>query len=232
MPSQLSLARRPARSGRRVSPARAGRAGMTLVELMIVVVVIAIMAGAFAPSVRRTVLEQRAAAAAREFVRILRDARLRTTTLRRAHLVYIDPTNANVRLLRGSNNSCLMPTWTTVNTACTNDVIGLANGNVCTQVNFSQAPWSMAGTWNIELAELPLSGGSSAVARSICFAPNGTVYHAAGALDASPLSATNDVSGGFLYELRMVRPGLTAAESGLVPRQILVPLSGMARLVR
>jgi prepilin-type N-terminal cleavage/methylation domain-containing protein len=160
--------------------AQPSRAGFTLVEMLIVVVIIAILALALGPSVGRTFMEQRLSAACRELVRLVRDARLATMAERRAHLVYINPSAGTARVLRGINNSCFAPNWQALDTACTSNTEGSAAGTECLSVDFGKAPWAVSGSRKIRLSEVPVAGGLATTAYRLCFAPNGPPTSTAG----------------------------------------------------
>lgn len=214
---------------------------MTLVELMIVVAVIAIMVGAFGTSVRRTVKEQRSAAAAREIVRIFRDAKLNAGVLHIAHAVVVKPLTGVVRTLRSGTNSCLATDWAALDTQCTAATVARrAMGSECVTVDFEIAPWTFPSDPSLRIRELMLSGGSppgadvpSDLVRTICFSPNGSTFHAQSAetlSDKNETSTGGDLGGGFLFQLDRAN-ALNPADE-FVPRHVLVPLNGLAKVVR
>src|ERR1700712_1890206 len=86
----------------------ARRAGYTLIEMMIVVLIVGLSAVAFTPGLGRANTDRRVSTAARELIRIGRRARADTFGYLRAHLVWIDPTTGTVQLLRGTTNSCTL----------------------------------------------------------------------------------------------------------------------------
>jgi|GEM_PF-3743702 len=221
---------------------RAQQQGVTLVELMIVVVIISVLAGTFGTSVRRTVLEQRAGAATRQIVQLVRDARLNASVLRIAHAVLFDPAHSRVRMLHAAYNSCTAANWTALDTQCSNATDSVrASGTECQSIDLAEPPWSYPGAPYLRLRELLLSGGTtpgpdvvSADSRLICFAPNGSVFQAAagGALDANFTTGGVSLGGGFLFQLDMLWPGATETTTAFVPRQVLVPFNGLAKVVR
>lgn len=222
----------------------AGRqSGVTLVELMIVVMVIAVLAGAFGTSVRRTVIEQRSAAAAREIVRMARDAKLSASVLRVAHAVVVNPTTGVVRTLRAGTNSCLATSWAALEAQCaTATAEQRAMGTECVSINFTSPPWSYPGSPRFLIREVMPSGTTppsddilSELVRTICFSPNGTVFHATGTdtlNDRNETSTGSALGGGFLFQIDMIRPGEGSPSPDFVPRQLLVTLTGLAKVVR
>ncbi len=218
-----------------MSAQRHRSSGFTLVELMIVVMIIAVLAVSLAPSVRRSILEQRSGATAREVVRVVREARLRAMTQRRAHLVHID--GNRMRLLRGSNNSCALVDWTAINGLCDARGAERAAGTECVNVELGAAPWTMDGSGQVRLREIaevvdPDEGTTSeqgtTPARVLCYTPNGAVHHGDGL--AGPLSNNNPGGGGFVFQVDMLRPGTTET---LVPsRRVLVPMDGYAKVLQ
>jgi prepilin-type N-terminal cleavage/methylation domain-containing protein len=213
---------------------RARFEGFTLIELMIVVVIVSGLAGLFAPSVRRTVLEQRGGSAAREVVKFFREARIQTMSDRRARAVYVNPAASSIRILPGTNGSCLVPNWSDVNTSCTSALEGsplLTQTAACQSLRLDREPWSILGSNTIELREIDKDSAAVSTERLICFAPNGGVWHQSGALSSGSLTDENSVEGGFLFQLAMVRAGQSSSPE-LLKRQVLVPLNGLARLLR
>ncbi len=251
MSARLAESRTEIRSVRVCAPPRGrdasylggSESGATLVELMIVVMVIAVMAGAFGTSVRRTVIEQRSAGAAREIVRMVRDARLSARVLRVAHAVVVNPTTGVVRTLRAATNSCLATSWPTLETQCAAaSAEQRAMGTECVSVDFTSTPWSFPGSPTFRLRELVLAGTTppgddtlSDLVRTICFSPNGTVFHATGTdplTDRNQTSGGGTLGGGFMFQIDMIRPGESAPSPDFVPRQLLVTLNGLAKVVR
>jgi prepilin-type N-terminal cleavage/methylation domain-containing protein len=254
------LARPRARVDRTLATARSTQ-GMTLVELMIVVMVIAIMAGAFGSSVRRTMLEQRMGSAAREIVRLVRDAKLRASVLRVAHAVRFDPGNVRVRVLRAPTNSCIATNWVDLDNKCSAaSEAQRALGRECLSTDFGSPPWTYpqagydeAPTFRLREALISATTGDpdvlSSDLRTICFSPNGTIYHgqrAQALTDANKVFAADAdpkkdgaLGGGFLFHIDLIRKGEPDPDStenpekkSFVARQVLVPLNGLAKVLR
>jgi hypothetical protein len=70
--------------------------------------------------------------------------------------------------------------------------------------------------------------------RTMCFSPNGTLYHAQGTDTLSDVNATaaGELGGGFLFQIDMIRPGDAVPSPDFVPRQVLVPLHGLPKVIR
>jgi type II secretory pathway pseudopilin PulG len=229
---------------------------VTLVELMLVVLVMSVLATAFGTSVSRTIIEQRMAGAAREVVRVMRDAKLKASVLRVAHAVVVDPATVSVRTLWSDSTSCLLPTlgnvgtaWSQIDSNCTAaSATDRATGKQCLVTNFSEPPWTYPSGPAFRLRELlispdvpPKADSLSAAMRTICFSPNGTLYHGRGSApltDANSVAEVLDASsnpvtlgGGFLFQIDMLREGESEPKD-FVSRQVLVPLNGMAKVIR
>lgn len=199
---------------------------------MIVVLIIAALATAVAPSVRRTMMEQKLTWAARDLMRVIRDARQNATVTRLAHLVHIDPGSRQVRVLRGVNGSCLAQNWTARNDRCNERAELRRTGLECVLLSLDDPNYSIPGTMQVTLAEAV--GDASVVRpRSICFTPGGRTYQATGAFGSAPLSLADDVGSGFLFEVGMQRVEAMAGEADtLKSLWVLAPTNGYPRLVR
>ena len=208
-----------------------GRAGYTLVELMMVVVIIGVSVTAFAPGFSRAMADRRVSIAARELIRVGRRARSDTFGYLRAHLLWITPKAGRVQLLRGRTNSCQLTVWKPVLDTCTT-----ATRRDCLE-DFTLA--SLAKGGSIDMREEQLAGSEvsyvdQAKGRALCFAPNGVTYYGQGADIAS---ATSDMSetvskttpGGFVYALHA---GTSAPTSTSRVHRVLFPLGASPRALR
>lgn len=213
--------------------ARLRQSGFTLVELMFVVVLVSVLAGALAPSVRRTLMEQKLATAARDLVRIIRDAKQKAATSRLAHLVHVDPGAGEVRVLRGINSSCAAQNWLARNAFCNDSEVRRRMGVECLVASMDNVSYALSDTTSIRLREW-VGDQAESVARSICFAPNGLTYTARKAIGEEALTLPkDDLGGGFLFEVQMRLLGASAEEQDLVPPiPVLVPTNGSPRVVR
>lgn len=218
------------------------RGGYTLVELMMVVMVIAVSVIAFAPGLSRAMTDRRVSAAARELIRIGRRARSDSIGSLRAHLLWIVPATGRVMLLRGPNNSCTtLRAWQAISADCVANPV-LPDGQRCVEdVTMS----ALASGDAVSMYE-ELVGATGAVtsygqlARAICYAPSGTVYHGTGtdltAATTPPVTFselnTNVIRGGFVYTLhRTTAPAAPPTASSRVHR-VLFPLGSSARSIR
>jgi prepilin-type N-terminal cleavage/methylation domain-containing protein len=219
---------------RRAQKSGSGRAGYTLVELMMVVAIIAASTIAFAPGIGRAVADRRVSSATRELIRIGRRARSDSFGYLRAHLIWIVPASGRVMLLRGPNNSCLLPTWSTIAADCPSTAAGVPGPRCLEQVFLS----SIGGPTPIAMNEETLSGAGvaaySSVPHALCYASSGVVYQAAGSdltVATAALSDLNNVNGGVVYTLHTGISTSTPVSTDRVHR-ILFPLGSSARALR
>ncbi|GAB4204169.1 MAG: hypothetical protein OHK0013_18890 [Sandaracinaceae bacterium] len=93
--------------------ARRARAGFTLIELMLVVVLVGISAAMVAPSIMRTMASSRTGRCQYDVARLLRTARGNAIASGRAQLVDFDPGTGAMRvnLYRGDSSSCARSAW-------------------------------------------------------------------------------------------------------------------------
>lgn len=220
---------------RRVHESKTSRGGYTLVELMMVVAVIAASTLAFAPGIGRAVADRRVSSATRELIRIGRRARSDSFGYLRAHLIWITPATGRVMLLRGPNNSCLLPDWNAISADCPSTATGVRGQRCLEQVFIS----SIAGSGSMAMREETVtSAGVASYAttpRALCYAPNGLVYHQTGANLTAALTAglselnTTAIGGGFVYTLHT---GTSSPISTDRVHRILFPLGSSARSLR
>lgn len=213
------------------------RAGYTLVELMMIVLIIAISVVAFTPGFSRAMADRRVSSAARELIRIGRRARSDTFGYLRAHLVWIDPVARQVQLLRGPTNSCALTDWVNVATDCPAAVDTVPGGR-CLENLFLSA---MAGSDQpIGLFEETTQGTSySTLGRALCYAPSGVVSWGRGddltaATVTTRLSTANSaaVAGGFIFALVNGTAAPITASVTTRTHRVLFSLGGTARSIR
>jgi prepilin-type N-terminal cleavage/methylation domain-containing protein len=211
---------------------RRARAGYTLVELMMVVMIIGISMLAFAPSFGKAMADRRVSTATRELIRIGRRARSDTFGYLRAHLLWVQPATARIQLLRGPTQSCTTPLWATIQTDCAADS-NADSGQRCLE-NIDLTKWTRGD--EIALREEILAGGRPAyrsVSRAICWAPSGQVFMATNnalATAATALIDANEVNGGVVFTLHS-----GAADPTIPPdtvHRVLFPLGSTPRVLR
>lgn len=208
-----------------------GRAGYTLVELMMIVVIVGISVTAFAPGFSRAMADRRVSLAARELIRVGRRARSDTFGYLRAHLLWITPNAGRVQLLRGRSNSCLLTVWKPVLDTC-----ATATRRDCLE-DFTLD--SLSGGGAIDMREEQLSGSNVTYVdqqkgRALCFAPSGVTYYGQGADIAGATSALSETvsaatPGGFVYALHA---GKSAPTSSSRVHRVLFPLGASPRALR
>ncbi|HEY6879182.1 MAG TPA: prepilin-type N-terminal cleavage/methylation domain-containing protein [Polyangiales bacterium] len=216
------------------------RAGYTLVELMMVVMVIALSVLAFTPGFSRAMADRRVSSAARELIRVGRRARADTFGYLRAHLIWINPGTGNIQLLRGPTNSCVLTRWDLVAADCPSDLT-TAPGQRCVENVFLSQIYGTAAP--VRMFEERISAGVvtyGTTPRALCYAPSGVVSYGSGAtLNAAtvttPLATVNTadatVGGGFVFALANGTP--TAGNpTSLRIHRILFPLGGSTRALR
>jgi prepilin-type N-terminal cleavage/methylation domain-containing protein len=212
------------------------RAGYTLIELMIVVMIIGISTVAFSPGIGRAVADRRASTAARELIRVGRRARADTMGSLRAHLLFIDAVNKRVQLLRGNTNSCTLSTaaWAVIAADCPATVTGTHGSRCIEDVGID----NITSNGNVQLYLETLSGSTASYSqpgRVLCFGANGVMFWGAGLTIAAAVTAgltdanTAAVNGGFVYALHA---GTGAPTTTSRVHRVLFPLGGSARSLR
>jgi prepilin-type N-terminal cleavage/methylation domain-containing protein len=215
-----------------ISPRLKPRAGYTLVELMMVVMIIAASVLAFAPGFGKAMADRRVSTATRELIRIGRRARSDTFGYLRAHLLWVQPESRRVQLLRGPTPSCRNTDWENIQPDCPANANEMAKQRCLENVDF--------GSWvqgeKLALREEYLNGNKPAYRttnRAICFAPTGQVFHARDnslANARATLSDLNSVNGGVVFTLH------AGTSDPIIPpdlvHRVLFPLGGTPRVLR
>jgi type IV fimbrial biogenesis protein FimT len=153
-------------------PSRAGSAGFTLLELMVVVIMIAVLVVLAVPSFARVMRDRRTSQAAHEVAMLFRGARARAMGRGTAVLVRFGATAGAVEVREAQNidtgnclslpaSSCLTSVWTA--------------GNAGNRVVGSFDPSINAVFSNVALHFLQSDGTESATA-DVCFTPLGRPY--------------------------------------------------------
>lgn len=207
------------------SRGRSRKAGFTLIELSIVVIVIAVMAGLAGPALSQAMAERRANQATLDVVRAVRNARSSAAAYGRAHLVLFDSTGlGRVDVYRGQNNRCndAMPgnpflnNWGARTAPDCN-----ATPNCIDSVNLNDSPY-LTSSSQIQLTR---NGGDI----QICYKPTGVMMWRTA--NGVPFSDTNDpnIAGGVRFALEPQDEN--GVRSGVV-RRVVLPLGGDARVLR
>ena len=111
------------RTGRR---ARSGRAGFTLIEMMISLTIIAVMAMIIAPSLSEMQLSSRQTGASMDLVRLGRSVRAQAIATGVAHMLRYNGGPNGVGLIAvhvGMNSSCLQTPWDQTYAAANQDLL-------------------------------------------------------------------------------------------------------------
>lgn len=220
---------------RRVHESKTSRGGYTLVELMMVVAIIAASTLAFAPGIGRAVADRRVSSATRELIRIGRRARSDSFGYLRAHMIWITPATGRVMLLRGPNNSCLLPDWNAISADCPSTTTGV-RGQRCLEQLFISSLAGSGGSMVMREETVTAAGvaGYGTSPRALCYAASGLVYHGTGADLTAADAALSDlnttaIKGGFVYTLHT---GTADPVSTDRVHRVLFPLGASARSLR
>lgn len=194
------------------------RSGFTLIELMVVLAVIAVVAGLAAPAISQALNQRRTNQAALDLVRLVRNARSSAAAYGRAHLVrYTSGGLGRVDVFRGINNRCNTNDWATL-------MAGGCDGNsYCIDYLDPTDGRYQAGSFDILMQSTNFGGGVD-----VCYEPTGVTQWRTAA--ANPFVDLNSaqVGGGFRFTFT---PRIDGTQEGVV-RQVVLPLGGDARLIR
>jgi prepilin-type N-terminal cleavage/methylation domain-containing protein len=211
---------------------RRAHAGYTLVELMMVVMIIAISVMAFAPGFSAAMADRRVSTATRELIRIGRRARADTFGYLRAHLLWVQPGERRIQLLRGPTQSCTTPLWQDIQADC-DEPLNSATHQRCVE-DLDLDTWTRGD--EIALREEILVGSKPvyrSTDRALCWSPSGRMFLAVNdSLEdaAKALKDVNDVNGGVVFTLHQ-GDGDPEIPPDTVHR-VLFPLGASPRVLR
>jgi prepilin-type N-terminal cleavage/methylation domain-containing protein len=190
------------------------RAGFTLIELMVVLVVIAVVAGLAAPTITKAMHERRAASAALDMVRIARHARAAAAGYGRAHLLRFQGGDPGlVQVFRGLNNRCNANQWANIIGG------GCGQGNpMCVDELDLRRYATVSNTVQLTSANANIE---------ICYEPTGGMRYRFGGGEA--FLEANGIGGGFRFQ---VIPQDSSGGTNGVIRWVVIPLGGDARIAR
>ena len=196
------------------SRSRRREAGLTLLELMIVVTIIAVVAAAAAPTIGASFGERRSHENALDIVRLARRGRSEAVGYGRAYLLrFVSGGNGAFELYRGDSNRCNNADWPTV------------TGAGCTAGNLACRDFVVANHRSTAGQQIVISSEDGA-AIDFCFEPTGRVLWQRGGGLFSDRSVGDAAMGGGGMRFQIVRNGGDG-----VTRRVIVPLGGDARVL-
>jgi prepilin-type N-terminal cleavage/methylation domain-containing protein len=197
------------------SRSRRREAGLTLLELMIVVTIIAVVAAAAAPTIGASFGERRSNETALDIVRLARRGRSEAVGYGRAYLLRFDAGgNGAFELYRGDSNRCNNANWPAV----------IAGG--CTAGNLACRDFVVANHRSTAGQQIVISSEDGA-SIDFCFEPTGRVlWQRGGGGLFSDRSVGDAAMGGGGMRFQIVRNGGDG-----VTRRVIVPLGGDARVL-
>jgi prepilin-type N-terminal cleavage/methylation domain-containing protein len=197
---------------RRMPGRTRSRAGFTLIELMIVVVIVGVTTALVAPAVMRTMGISRANRCQYDAARMFRAARTNAIGTGRAHLVDFAPGVGGVELnvYLGDSSSCLRSSW--------GEIVGVsAPVDGIREADFTRDPHG------VRLAFLPGPGGAPAP-RQVCFEPQGERWQRPGTVGLFTRGVAT-----LIFAMDRLEGGSIAGDP---QRQVIMPQFGAARVLR
>jgi prepilin-type N-terminal cleavage/methylation domain-containing protein len=203
------------------------RAGFTLMELMIVVVMVAVLALAVAPSMTEVLANNRQTSASMDLIRFARRIRQTAISSGTAHLMHYVQTASNglgrIQVYRGMNNRCMQTPWNVAmdpgnpqlgpNRNMSFDMIDYNPSDVGSRPGAADS-----GRQVIGLLE---AGAGNRTELSLCYQPDGMVYAIYGDMTVTMVMQNVDTV------FRIVRK-IEGVEHGRA-REVIFPLGGQAR---
>lgn len=197
------------------------RAGFTLTELLIVIMLVSGSAALAAPAIGAAMAERRVAQAHLDVLRIGRRARSEALALGRAHLLRFSTTSnpgdhGRFRLYRGTTSSCTTTNWATVTAAA--DCVA---PECIDDVNLGDSDYRTSATSFVHMR-----GSPDNALVDLCYTSSGAMRHRVSAVAPfSDQNNTNGVAGGYIFTLQSKRSGTLQG----VQRSIVFPLGGAPR---
>lgn len=198
------------------------RAGYTLLELMIVVVIIAVVSALAAPGIVETMRENKVYQGTSDITRMFRQARLEAVSRGTAVAIRFDGNAGRGRfaMYRSTVSSCRMTNWMA-------PVADPLAGTLLTTLDFNRAPYQITGGVDVRAEYCPgisvtkACGAPNAGPMWICYAPGGRLYWRAGDVgnfNDSPAGAVN----GWPFRVARREAGVDTG----VARVVFVPFGG------
>lgn len=224
------------------------RAGFTVVELMVVVLIVGIIAASVMPALAEVRWDSRQTGAAHDIVRMGRRARAMTMETGVAHLLRFQRSNdargsfglGRFELYRGMTNRCQQTPWGQAFTPAAGSLLGIdaarrEGPDLLDMASFNPTDGSVAPTEagqnsGRQIVAVTARGGTPVgdqTAVQICYQPNGQTYEL--------FSATETGTGGVGLRPQLapitfsVARSLGGASRG-VSRQVVFPIGGNARV--
>lgn len=214
---------------------RRARAGFTLIELMVVVAIVGLGTALSAAGVADAISENRANRAARELVRVGRRARSDAMGYMRAYMLWAEPAQNRITLLRSWASNCANENWNNRLTVAASGGLGcgalgtaIPQASACVeQVRFTDPAFSNDAY--ASRIDLDVVGAPVATNVAICYNPNGLMFTDQPAnLAAVALTSDNVNAGALRFWVRRMSAGVQQG----VQRFVLFPQGAPPRVER